>query len=97
MRNLLAFVAALVLTLAGVGLYLGWFQVRTTAPNAGKRTVNIEVNTDKIGDDLREGGEYLLQEGGEKLHEILEKHQKENATPHAENTLSGPTKQPPNQ
>jgi hypothetical protein len=85
MRNLLAFIAALVLTVVGVGLYLDWFKVRTATPNTGRRTVNIDVNTDKIGDDLREGGEYLLQEGGEKLQEILEKHHKENATPQAEN------------
>jgi hypothetical protein len=94
MRNLLAFVAALVLTVAGVGFYLGWFQVRTDTPHVGRRTVNIDVNTEKISDDLREGGEYLLQEGGEKLHEILEKN-KENAAPRAENTPRDPAQQPP--
>lgn len=86
MRNLLAFVAALVLTAVGVGLYLDWFKVRTATPNAGRRTVNIDVNTEKIGDDLREGGEYLLQEGGEKLHEILEKRGKDSSPPRVESS-----------
>lgn len=77
MRNLLAFVAALVLTVAGVGLYLDWYKIRSTSPGAGRRNVNIDINTDKIGGDLREGGEYILEEGGAKLKEILERQRKE--------------------
>lgn len=77
MRNTLAFVAALILTIAGVGLYLDWFKIRATPTNQGRRTVNIDINTDKIGEDLREGGEYIFEEGGAKLHEILEKNRKD--------------------
>ena len=77
MRNTLAFVAALILTLAGVGLYLDWFKIRATPSTQGRRTVNIDINTEKIGDDLREGGEYIIEEGGAKIHEILEKNRKD--------------------
>jgi hypothetical protein len=81
MRNMLAFVAALVLALAGVGLYLDWFHIRTGTPGSGRRTVNIDINTDKIGEDLREGGEYIIEQGGEKIHEIVDKHRKDESTP----------------
>lgn len=90
MRNLLAFAAALVLTVTGVGLYLGWFKVGTVMPGQGRRTVNIDVNTEKIGDDLRDGGEYLLQEGGEKLHEVIERKRNEAGTPRAEGSPKDP-------
>jgi hypothetical protein len=59
MRNLLAFLAAAVLTIVGVGLYLGWFTVHRVPAGDGKSGVNIEVDTDKIGDDLHRGGEKL--------------------------------------
>ena len=50
MRNLLAFVAAAALTVVGVGWYLGWF-----------RTVNIELNTTKIREDLNKGERKVQQ------------------------------------
>ena len=50
MRNLLAFVAAAALTVVGVGWYLGWFQ-----------TVNIELNTTKIREDLNKGEQKVQQ------------------------------------
>ena len=48
MRNLLAFFAAVTLTVVGVGWYLGWF-----------RTVKVELNTTKIREDLHKGGENV--------------------------------------
>ena len=50
MRNLLAFFAAVTLTVVGVGWYLGWFQ-----------TVNIELNTTKIREDLNKGEQKVQQ------------------------------------
>jgi hypothetical protein len=64
MRNLLAFLAAVTLTIAGIGFYLGWFRVLSTAESPGHKNVNIEVNTIKIGEDLQKGGrqvENLIQ------------------------------------
>ena len=50
MRNLLAFFAAVTLTVVGVGWYLGWF-----------KTVKVELNTTKIKEDLNKGGEKVQQ------------------------------------
>ena len=50
MRNLLAFFAAVTLTLVGIGWYLGWFQ-----------TVKVELNTTKIREDLNKGGQKVQQ------------------------------------
>jgi hypothetical protein len=61
MRNLLAFAAAAVLAFAGVGWYLGWYHVSPTPAAAGHRSVKIDIDSDKIGNDLRKG-EQRLQE-----------------------------------
>jgi hypothetical protein len=94
---MLAFVAALVLTIAGVGMYLGWYKIETNSPKVGRRTVNIDFDTEKMGDDLREGGEYLLEQGGEKIQEILEKKRKQEESSQPLETPSEPAKQPPRQ
>ena len=60
MRNLLAFVAAAALTVVGVGWYLSWF-----------RTINIELNTTKIREDLNKGEQ--------KVHQLLEHRRKDRA------------------
>jgi hypothetical protein len=61
MRNILALLAASVLTLAGVGWYLGWYSVESTTGTAGKRQVNIEVDSRKISEDLQRGTEKIQQ------------------------------------
>lgn len=84
MRNLLAFVAAAALTVAGVGWYLGWFKVQSAPAPAGQRTVNININTDKIAEDLHNGSEYLLERGADKLQRPSEKLAKPAAAPRVE-------------
>lgn len=59
MRNLLAFFAAVSLTVAGLGWYLGWYKVQSAPGQPGRRNVNIEVNTVKIGADIQRGSERL--------------------------------------
>ena len=54
MRNLLAFTAAVVLTVAGLGWYLGWYRVNSAPSANGHRNVNIDLNTDKITEDIRD-------------------------------------------
>jgi hypothetical protein len=73
MRNLLALLAAFMLTFAGVGWYLGWFQVRSHAGTEGNRTVNIDNNTKKINVDLKKGENEILQKVEEKLKDNLNK------------------------
>jgi hypothetical protein len=59
MRNLLAFVAALCLTVVISGWYLGWYTVESPPAPQGRRNVNIEINTVKIGEDIQRGSEHL--------------------------------------
>jgi hypothetical protein len=60
MRNLLALCGAAVITFACAGWYLDWFRVHP-APSSeeGKRSFQIEVNKNKISEDLHKGGSKL--------------------------------------
>jgi hypothetical protein len=69
MRNLLAFLAAAVLTFAGVGYYLDWYQVRSDNGPTGHKTVNIDLNSPKIIQDVHTG----VVKSEQKLDNILEK------------------------
>ena len=50
--RLLGFLFLLLLILAGVGFYQGWFSI-TTAKAGGKDEVRLEVDSGKIGDDTK--------------------------------------------
>jgi hypothetical protein len=65
MRNLLAFLAAALLTFAGLGWYLDWYTVSTTSAAGGHRQVKIDINAPKIGEDF--------EKGGQKVKEIIDK------------------------
>jgi len=69
MRNLLALLAAALLVFAGVGWYLGWYKISSTSDESGHRKINIDVDKNKIADDLNKGRE--------KLRELLAKKEKE--------------------
>jgi hypothetical protein len=56
---MLAFFAALVITLAAVGWYLDWYKVRSSPSPTGKRSVTIDINTVKIGSDLHKAEQGL--------------------------------------
>lgn len=78
MKNTLAGVAALVITVLVLGLSLGWFQVGGWSTNSsGQSTVNVDINTKKMGEDI--------QKGGEKIQKIIEKstHEESEAKPEA--------------
>lgn len=53
MRNLLALLAAAVLTFAGVGWYLNWYQISSATSLTGHQNVNIDFNSSKIRDDVQ--------------------------------------------
>jgi hypothetical protein len=55
MRNLLALAAAVVLAVAGLGWYLGWYHVRTTPTADGHREIKIDVDTKKVSDSVHQG------------------------------------------
>ncbi|MHB1425722.1 MAG: hypothetical protein ACYC3I_21345 [Gemmataceae bacterium] len=70
MRNMLALFGAALLTVVGVGWYLGWYKVRSQpASLPGQHSVNIDIDTNKITKDLQQGEERLQQmlekKGGE--------------------------------
>jgi hypothetical protein len=68
MRNTLAFLGAAVLTLGGVGWYLGWYDVLVNKTVGGHQKVDIDVNIPKIKDDINKGEE----KGKQKLQEALD-------------------------
>ena len=59
MRNVLALLSAVVLLVAGVGWYRGWYHVQNSPAPAGHHAVNIDIDKNKIGKDLYEGEEEL--------------------------------------
>ena len=59
MRNLLALAAAAVLTLGGVGWYLGWFSVNAKPSADGHKKLEIDVNEQKAKDDVGTGLEKI--------------------------------------
>jgi len=59
MRNMLAFLAALVLIFAGLGWYLDWYRLGTSQISEGHRQITIDINTAKIGQDLSKANEKL--------------------------------------
>jgi hypothetical protein len=77
MRNLITFVGMLVLTVAVVGWYLGWYQVHTLTTAPGHRSVKIDIDTNKVGQDLKKGGQKL-EELGDKYRQGAAK-KKDNA------------------
>jgi hypothetical protein len=66
MRNLLAFLAAAVLVFAAGGWYMGWYKIQRVPATPGHRAVHIEINSDKIGQDLHKGAE--------KIQDVIDKH-----------------------
>ena len=54
MRNILAFLGALVVTLVAVGWYENWFQVRSTPGTDGNRNISIDIDSKKVGDDIKQ-------------------------------------------
>jgi hypothetical protein len=57
MRNLLALLAALCLTMVIAGWYLNWYSVHSVPAADGHRKLSIDINTAKLSDDVQRGGE----------------------------------------
>jgi hypothetical protein len=83
MRNLLALIGALVVTVTGLGWYLDWFKIRNSPAPAGHRSLNIDINTVKISEDFHRGSA--------KVQEVLEKN-KDNAEAKAKAAADGKAK-----
>jgi hypothetical protein len=70
LRNLLAFLAAAVLTFAGVGWYLDWFKIQTAPAASGHQRVEVDIDASKIGSDLQRGSKEVLQTAEGKLQQV---------------------------
>lgn len=73
MRNLLAFTAAAALTVAGLGWYLGWYKIHSGAATDGHRSVNIDINTEKITSDIKRAEQKVLEQANEHLQPAKDK------------------------
>ena len=61
MRNLLAFLAAVVLLVGGTGWYRGWYVVESQPADLGKMAFRVEVDCLQIGRDAQDGVRALRQ------------------------------------
>jgi hypothetical protein len=77
MRNTLAFLAAALITVAAVGWYLGWYSVRPHPTSPGKQSYQIEIDTQKIGEDLSKG----LRSGEQNVKKWIDDGQPEGECP----------------
>jgi hypothetical protein len=74
MRNFLAFVGAALLTVAGIGWYLGWYEIKREPSTPGHSRLQLDIDQEKIGNDVKQGTE--------KIKDAIEKHAPEaSATP----------------
>jgi hypothetical protein len=69
MRNLLALLGLALVLFLGVGWYMGWYKIKT-GPN-----VSIDIDAKKVRHDVPN----LLNEGKEKMHQLLDSDQGEPA------------------
>lgn len=69
MRNLLAFLAAVALTLGVVGWYLDWYRIHTAPADGGQKSVTVDINTKKIGEDLLKAEHEIQERLAEKAKE----------------------------
>jgi hypothetical protein len=87
MRNLLALFALVLLVFAVLGWFRDWYAIqRQPAAVDGHHSVNIDINSGKIFDDVKEG----IQKIEEKKQQLTDK------PPPAEKTENAPPKAPAN-
>jgi hypothetical protein len=77
MRNMLAFIGALVVAFAGLGWYLDWYNIKRDPAPLGHQNLNIDLNGEKIVDDVHKG----VQKGEQELQHILDKEKSKTTTP----------------
>jgi hypothetical protein len=85
MRNLLAFLAAAGLTFAGLGWYLDWYKIRSSPTPAGRQSINIDINSHKIGEDIHQG----VRIGEDKLRGLDKDHHDSNTFDEAPKSAVG--------
>jgi hypothetical protein len=79
MRNTLAFLAAAVIAVGAVGYYLDWFSLRGTPSGNGHKKYVLDVNTEKIGEDVRKASEDVKHKVEEKAEKSKKEHKSSEA------------------
>ncbi|MFN4261757.1 MAG: hypothetical protein ACK4RK_20950 [Gemmataceae bacterium] len=93
MRNMLSFLALIVLLFLGVGWYLDWYDIQSTPSGPGKHSYTIDINSGKISEDLHRS----LNKRGEQPQDRLENAQHGGPASHVPNVQSvSPPLQVPN-
>jgi len=59
MRNMLAFLAAVLLAFLGLGWYLDWYAVKPVKTDPGTRSYTIQIDSKKIGTDVAKYGQKV--------------------------------------
>jgi hypothetical protein len=59
MRNFLAFLGAVVVVFLGAGYYLGWYKIDREASTAGHSRLQVDIDQDKIGKDVKSGADKV--------------------------------------
>lgn len=72
MKNMLAFLAAVLIGFLGVGWYLGWYTFKPVSSSGGSHSFNVNIDSAKIKSDIAKG----VQKGEEKLHDVLDRDKK---------------------
>jgi len=77
MRNFLAVIGAATIAFLGVGWYLGWYQVSNSPSSPGKQSLQVDINPDKITEDVKKG----VEKGGEIVNNFRDKPKSEPTGP----------------
>ncbi len=59
MRNMLAFLGAAIVVFLGLGWYLGWYNVLLQPGTPGHSRLEVDINKEKIGQDVKKGSEKV--------------------------------------
>lgn len=81
MRNFLAFLGAAILTLLGVGWYLGWYKVDRQPSSPGHSRIQVDIDQDKIGKDVKTGAD--------KVKDAIDRNTSDTAPPTDKKPVSG--------
>ena len=79
MRNTLAFLAAAAIAVAAVGYYLDWFSVRGTPSGNGHKKYVLDVNAEKIEQDVHKASEEIKHKVDEKAEKAKSDHKHSDA------------------
>ena len=93
MRNFLAIVGAATIAFLAVGWYLGWYEVSSLPSPQGKQSLHVDINQDKITDDVKKG----VEKGNEIVDHLRDKQQQPESNGPASSFFAPPAenKNPP--